>query len=112
MGCTIRLASALLNDIAIMCISADVDYVCVAGDLNADLRRSTHQTDELVKFADDQSWLFCINDLCCEVEYTFCSKGSGIKSLIDDVTLGDNAMSMLDVYIMIDNVQKFRITLP
>ena len=36
------------------------------------------------------------HDPCSEVDYTFCSKGSGIRSLIDHFILSDNAMCILD----------------
>ena len=94
----------ILNDISIICNYADVNYVCIAGDLNTDLNRSRYQTNELSRYVDEQGWLFCINDPCSEVDFTFCSKGFGTRSLIDHFILSDNAMCMLDTYTTIDDV--------
>ncbi len=60
----------VLNDIEINCNMVDANYVCSRGDLNTDLMRGSYQTQELVKFVDNQSLCLCVNDLCSTVEYT------------------------------------------
>ncbi len=49
----------------------DANYVCIGGDLNTDLMRGSYQTQELVKFVDNQSLCLCVNDTCFTVEYTY-----------------------------------------
>ncbi len=44
----------------------------------------------------------CANDSCCTIEYTYCSRGSGVTSHIDHVILSENAMDMLLVYDSMD----------
>ncbi len=48
------------------------------GDLNTDMTRGSYQRAELVKFVGDQSFCMCANDPCCTIEYTYCSRGSGV----------------------------------
>ena len=96
-----------LNEIDIICNSVQVDLVCIGGDLNTDLSRNTHQTYELINYVSEHGYSFCVDDPCSAVEYTCCSKGSGIRSLIDHFILSDNTMSGLHEYECIDAVENF-----
>ncbi len=97
----------VLNDIEIICNMVDANYVCIRGDLNTDLMRGSYQTQELVKFVDNQYLCLCVNDPCFTVEYTYCSRRTGVTSQIDHFILSENAINMILTYDSLDTANNF-----
>ena len=96
-----------LNEIEILCNSAHVNQICIGGDFNTDLNRNTHQTRKLIEFLSEQGYSLCVDDPCSGIVYTFCSKGSGARSLIDHFILSDNLMPSFTEYESVDDVDNF-----
>lgn len=93
-----------LNELDSILQGTPNDYVCVCGDFNTDISRDSHQATTLLQFLGQNSFYLCQNDPCCNFEYTFCSKGSGVRSLIDHCMLSENLVEALHGYETIDSV--------
>ena len=97
----------VLNDIDSLLQGVPTDYVCICGDFNTDVSRGSHQTETLVQFLGQNSFYLCQNDLCCNFDYTFCSKGNGTRSFIDHCLLSDNLVETLHSFECLDGVHNF-----
>ncbi len=58
----------VLNDIEISCNMVNANYVCIGGDLNTNLMRRSYQTQELVKFVDNQSYVYVLMILALQLK--------------------------------------------
>ncbi|MPC87623.1 hypothetical protein E2C01_082493 [Portunus trituberculatus] len=94
----------ILNDIAFLSLSSDVDSIIVGGDFNTNFSRGTAQTRALVNFINEYGFSSCCNDALSTISYSYCSKGSNVKSLIDHFLLTDND-SLLQTYTAIASVK-------
>ena len=90
--------SNALNDITTICNSVDVNYVIVGGDFNTDLKRRSYFTRSLNKYIDNNNLYFCVNDHCNTVQYTYYSKSSDSRSLIDHFAVGNNMSEVIASY--------------
>ena len=90
----------ILNALDILMNEVDAEYVCIGGDFYTDLDRLT-QTQALINFTNDANLYLCANDPSSSVQYSFCSKGTGAKSLIDHFILSEN-ISKLTLYDPVD----------
>ena len=97
----------VLNDIEILCNSVNVNYICFGGDLNTDLSRSNTQTLSLDAFIIRNNLNYCAQDMCCNVEYTFCSKATGATSFIDHFIVSENLLGKLISFDPIESVNNF-----
>ena len=102
----------VLNDIEILCNSVNVDYICIGGDFNTDLARSNIQSCTLNDFTIRSDFNYCAQDMCCNVEYTFCSKGTGATSFIDHFIISDNMLGKLKSFDSIESINNFSDHLP
>ena len=97
----------ILNDIVILSNSIDVDFICIGGDFNTDITRNNYQTLALNTFIHENNLNLCANDVCCNVDFTFRSKGTGAVSLIDHFILSDNIFDRLMSFESIDSINNF-----
>ena len=84
----------------------------LGGDFNTDLTRSDIQTRTLNHFTTRNDFNYCAQDMCCNVEYTFCSKGTGATSFIDHFIISDNMLGKLISFDPIESVNNFSDHLP
>ena len=82
------------------------------GDLNTDLSRSNTQTLSLNAFIIRNNLNYCAQDMCCNVEYTFCSKGTGATSFIDHFIVSENMLGKLISFDPIESVNNFSDHIP
>ena len=94
----------ILSDIAVLSLSSDADFIIVGGDFNTDRSRGTPQTRAFVNFINEYRFYCCDDDVLSTVAYTYCSKGSSVKSLIDHFLISDNVSNLLQTYTTIDSV--------
>ena len=101
-----------LNDIEILCNSVSVNYICIGGDFNTDLSRSDIQTRSLNAFIIRNDFNYCAQDMCCNIEYTFCSRGTGATSFIDHFIVSENLLGKLISFDPIESINNFSDHLP
>ncbi|XP_041470482.1 uncharacterized protein LOC121420026 [Lytechinus variegatus] len=95
----------VLNEIDILMNELNPDFACFGGDFNTDVSRDTFQTRCFLNFFAD--YHICTQDELCDFDFTFSSKGSNHKSLIDHFVLTDSLVEALQVYECIDTVNNF-----
>ena len=96
-----------LNDIDMLLNDVLIDYAIIGGDFNTDLDRASPQTQTLQNFMHDRRLEFCISKPCSTIDYTFCSKATGARSLIDHFVVSENFTSNINSYESLDNVDNF-----
>ena len=97
----------LLDDIEILCNSVEVDSIWIGGDFNTDFSRVNTQTNTLINFMLRNSFSNCAQDVCCSVDYTYCSKGTGATSFIDHFIISENIFDKLLSFDAIESVNNF-----
>ena len=96
--------SQILNDIEILCNSINVDSVWIGGDFNTDLSRMNMQTNTLNNFTLRNNFSYCAQDICCNINYTYCSRGTGATSFIDHFIIGENALDKLLLFESVESI--------
>jgi len=99
--------SEVINDISILSNSVNANHVCIGGDFNTDFSRLNLQSNTLNNFAVENNLNYCSQDICCTVDYTFCSKGPGNKSFIDHFMLSENISDELLSFDPVESVNNF-----
>lgn len=99
--------NAVLNDMRTIFNSSDAQHVIVGGDFNTDLKRSNYFTRALKNFVCDDNMYLCVKDVCNTVQFTYYSKSSDARSLIDHFIISDNIHNALMSYDEIDNHNNF-----
>ena len=97
----------LLNDIEILCNSVGADSIWIGGDFNTDFSRVNTQTNALISFMLRSNFACCAQDVCCNFNHTYCSKGTGAKSFIDHFIISENIFNRLLAFDSIDSVNNF-----
>ena len=97
----------VLNDIGILINSIDIDFLCIGGDFNTDVTRNNYQTLALNTFIHENDLNLCANDVCCNVDFTYRSKGTGAVSFIDHFILSDNICDKLLSFEKVDTINNF-----
>ncbi len=77
------------NDIKTICNSIYVQHVILGGDFNNDLRRSSYFTTAFNEYLNDEHLNPCIKGDCNTIQYTYYTKGSTARSLIDHFVSSD-----------------------
>ena len=96
-----------LNDISTIYNSVNAQYVILGGDFNTDLNRTSHCTNALTDYVNTNDMYFCVNDTCSTVEFTYYSKSSDARSLIDHFIVGLNCKHFLIKYDEMDGPDNF-----
>ena len=97
----------LLNEVMLLQAGTPHDVMIVGGDLNADFKRHTPHVNvirELMNVAKLTSGMYCTK---VDVPYTFESKGSGAKSIIDHLCISQEYLHTLSEYFTLQSVNNF-----
>ena len=99
---------SVLSDIQSICnIANDTQHVIIGGDLNTDFSRNSYCTGALNGFLDDED-LYCLsknND--CNFDFTYQSKGSGVRSFIDHFIVSQTLNMQTLNYNTVDGADNF-----
>ena len=97
----------VLSDIKLICDSSDAQQVILAGDFNTDLGRNSYCTHALNEYVSEENMYFSVSAPCNTVQFTYQSKGSGRRSLIDHFIISDNIKQYLSYYSPCDGPDNF-----
>ena len=95
----------LLNDIACTVEDANCDVIVFGGDLNADLKRLSPHVTAVKNMLQTVGLKSGIEHVLSKVDYTFESKGSGVRSVIDHLCFSDNIFHSLTEYTTLKSVE-------
>ena len=86
----VREYKTVLDEIVTLCNSSQASFLCIMGDFNTDLRRTSPQTNVLKNFIESNE-LSCTTEAnSAKVPFTYCSKINGLRSRIDHCLLSCN----------------------
>ena len=94
----------ILNEIYTLSVNIKADCICIGGDFNTDLGRTTHQTNSLKTFIADNDIFCCASSDVSDIEYTYKSKINGRRSFIDHFLVSNNLGCKLSEFSVIDNI--------
>ncbi len=86
-----------------MITQTNVNAIIIGGDLNTDLLRSTSKfTHALLQFASNESLFLCNKHPNTSNSYSFESKATGARSMVDHFLVSDNLTNTITNYEVID----------
>ena len=84
----------VFNDLSSLINGCNVDHVIIGGDFNTSFSRKGHNTDLLLSFMDKE-YIHCGLEYSeSSVDFTFESKSSGSRSIIDHFLLSETLIKM------------------
>ena len=93
----------VLSEVSVLCEQHDATYVCVLGDLNTDLKRTTPHTNELLEYCAKESLVPLVFHDMSNVVQTF-EAACGSVSCIDHVIVSQNLSDDVKSYFsIVDN---------
>ena len=105
--------NAVLQEICETCIRLDAHFIIIGGDLNTDFRRlASLHTNALSSFLILENMTNGLQHLSSDVDYTFQSKISNGRSIIDHFILTENLFKMICEYKVMhdgDNLSDHRV---
>ena len=102
--CNVLVYNNILNEICTLSISVGAEFICIGGDFNTDLKRTTYQTNSLKSFLNDNELHCCAQSDISDVQYTYESKINGKRSLIDHFIISGNLNSMLTEFTSLESI--------
>ena len=88
----------LVSDIMSVLNDYDCDIYILGGDLNADFHRNTPHVNFIKNMLQAVNLRSGISHVCSNVDYTFESKGTGTRSVIDHLCFSDNVFHSLSAF--------------
>lgn len=89
----------MLCEVRSACISRNIDYFLVCGDLNTDLSRvNSLHTESLLSFVNEESLNVCLYHPIANIDYTYESRINGSRSTLDHFLVSENLTSYINAY--------------
>ena len=93
-----------LLEISSVLTSATNDEIVIGGDFNTDFSRtSSHNTQTLNEFIDNEELLQCDTLQYADIPYTFASKINGVRSYVDHSVVSDYIYGNINLYETMDD---------
>lgn len=103
-GNSLKEVQDILNDLTAILYAHNHDMVIFGGDLNADFKRNTPHVNCIKNMLKIMNLKSGVDNVVSNVDYTFESKGTGCRSLIDHVCISDNVFHTLTAYHTIQSI--------
>ena len=89
----------ILSEISLLCIKYTAEYLCIIGDLNTDLTRtSSWHTKSMNAFIENENLYAVVRHVKTNVDYTYFNDYNSTCSVIDHMFFSHNLSDYINVY--------------